>query len=823
MPILLACSKSHVPMCLVSATCARVAGVLHSLRWQVILAAVLLVYQGPCTMRPGYSDEPAQPQFTNELIHSTSPYLLQHAHNPVNWLPWGPEAFAKAKLENKPIFVSIGYSTCFWCHVMERESFEDEQVAAVLNAHYVAIKVDREQRPDIDEQLMLATQLLTGRGGWPNSVWLTPDGRPWMAGTYFPKASFMEALSKLATVWTEQPEAVDKQANSFADAIREASRVAPVSVVSSAGTPIERAMDEARQLYDADFAGFGSKPKFPPHGLLRLLAFEARENQSQAALDMLTQTLDAMWAGGIHDHVGGGFHRYATDEKWFLPHFEKMLYDNAQLMRSYAEAYEITHDELYRQAVADIATWLEREMTHEQGGFYSAIDSESDGREGGYYTWSQAELESLLTADAAKRFSQAYHISAEGNYTEEASGERTGTNILYLDFDRNGMRMQAADSGLTEVRKQLLAARTSREYPHLDDKILTSWNGLTISSLAFAGRVLDNPQYTRMATRAAEFVLAELVREDSLLRSWRAGRAELPGYLEDYAFLNEGLLELFRTTHEQRWLDAAQQLTTDMLKQFEDSQHGGFYFTGPKHETLIVRSKNLNGGGNLPVANGVAACVLLELDQLTKQPQYRPALERTLQGLSGVMVQAPRQVEHLVLADAIFRLRKSRSADQTSLPADASYASEAVKAEVFTSHQQVAAGQRIQLAIVLDITPGYHLYAEAPATTQLALATSIKLRPATGCAADELQQPAGERSFDPLLQCEISRYSGRNIFILPITIAANAQRGKLPLEIELRYQACDATRCLQPQTAVLPLQILVAEQPGPRRHGELIP
>jgi len=789
-----------------------------------------MLLTSPLLAAAAYGDDPPSPakpeqhRFTNELIHSTSPYLLQHAHNPVNWMPWGPEAFAKAKRENKPIFVSIGYSTCYWCHVMERESFESEEVAAVLNEKYVAIKVDREQRPDIDEQLMIATQLLTGRGGWPNSVWLTVDGRPWMAGTYFPKPAFLDALGKLAEVWEQQPREVDQQANSFAEAIRKVtqSESAPATVLSAV-SPLERAVAESQQLYDAKFGGIGSKPKFPPHGLLRLWAFDARENNNQVARDMLVQTLDAIYSGGIHDHVGGGYHRYATDERWFLPHFEKMLYDNAQLMRAFTEAYDLTQDPLYRQAVADIADWLHREMTHPQGGFYSAIDSESDGEEGRYYTWSMEELNKYLPADEAQLFAERYRFEVAGNFVEEATGKRVGTNIPSLQLESEPLRLLAADPHLAAMRRTLQQARSQREYPHLDDKILASWNGLMIASLANAGRSLSEPKYTEAAARGAEFVLRELIVHGKLKRTWRDGVAELPGFLEDYAFLAEGFLELHKTTGEPRWLNETQRLVDTMRSQFEDKVDGGFFFTGPEHEELIVRSKSLTGGGNMPVANGVAASVLLDLFQLTGDPSAQQSLEATLVGLSGILHQSPREVEHLVLADARFRQLNPQPAVAADSQPDATFRGEALQAELFVSHNQVCEGQAITAAVVLNVDRGYYLYADDGQESELVRATTVKLRPAEGLKAGEPQSPTGERKLDPLLGVEISKLEGRVVFLLPATVTLAPNQTQVKIQIDIEYQACDATRCLRPVTTTLETELTVAPQAGERRHTQLFP
>ncbi len=644
---------------------------------------------------------------TNALIDSNSPYLLQHAHNPVNWLPWGPEAFAKAKAENKPIFVSIGYSTCYWCHVMERESFENEAIAKIINEHYIAIKVDREQRPDIDEQLMLATQLLTGRGGWPNSVWLTSDGRPWMAGTYFPPQQFSSGLEQLARIWRDEAAAVEKQAQSLSQAIREATQVPSAANIGASGEspdgdkeqptakPLDNALAELSQLFDEQHGGFGTKPKFPPHGSLRLLAQAARTGNQPAAKRMLTRTLDAMWRGGIHDHVGGGFHRYSTDERWFLPHFEKMLYDNAQLLRSFAEGFELTGDENYRLACRDIVVWVKREMTHPDGGFYSALDSESDGHEGRYNTWSLSELKSVLSESETEFFAKVYNFQEAGNFVEEATKHRPGTNIPFLSDPPQPLDAQATER-LQSIRDKLLKARGDRSYPHLDDKVLTCWNGLMIAALAHAGRVLDEPAFVDQAARGADFLLKELQTEAGLLHSWRNGSASIPAYLDDYAFLCEGLLELHHATGQPRWLAESTRLAKQMQELFEDRTEGGFFFTSSQHETLIVRSKNLQGGGNLPVGNGIAIQVLVDLNRQTGEEAYLESARRALRAFSGIAMKAPRQVEHIVLAraqyDAVIAEGEKQAQTANLSKADDQKQNEALRCELFVSHAQRAPG-----------------------------------------------------------------------------------------------------------------------------------
>lgn len=780
-------------------------------------------------------------KYTNALIDSTSPYLLQHAHNPVNWMPWGPEAFEKARKENKPIFVSIGYSTCYWCHVMERESFENEEVAKVINEHYIAIKVDREERPDIDEQLMLATQLMTGRGGWPNSIWLTTDGRPWMAGTYFPKDQFVGALTQLSSVWKSEPAAVQKQADSLSNAIRQASQVPAASPNSAPSQrPMEQFLLEAAQIFDGTHGGFGTRPKFPPHGMLRLLAEAAREEQDKtgpkSASKMLNRTLEAMWYGGIHDHVGGGIHRYSTDERWFLPHFEKMLYDNAQLVRALAEAAALelseepglseetgpnaeiaSYTDQHRRAIADIFGWLKREMTHEQGAFYSALDSESEGgEEGRYYTWSMKELEQELGQADAKVFAQYYNFEPPGNFTEEATGHRPGTNIPYLKLNQKG---QSEPAAIAKLRAKLLAAREDREYPHLDDKVLTSWNGLMISALARAGSVLDEPQYVQAAERAALFVQTELVLEGQLQRSWRDGRASLPAYLNDYAFFAEGLLELYAATEQQSWLDAADAVALEMIEKFEDKQGGGFFFTSADHEELLLRSKNLMGGGNLPVGNGVAVQVLLRLYEETGKPEYLAVAERTLRSFSGLMQRSPRQVEHLVIANLHF-LRLSQEQSETEEIADAYYLTPVVAARVYSSHLNVTPGSRLELAVVLDVERGYHLYADTN-DPELVKPTSIAVAEDAGWQVGEIEQPAGTIRFDGILDAKIAVLEGQLKYFIPIEISEQAELGEVVLPVTLKWQACDGNRCLAPEEAQVSIRVTVQDTAGTPRHADV--
>ena len=604
--------------------------------------------------------ESAKPRPANRLARETSPYLLQHAHNPVNWYPWGPKAFERAKREGKLVFLSVGYSTCYWCHVMERESFENEEVAKILNQHYIAIKVDREERPDVDEQYMLASQLLTGRGGWPNSVWLTPDGKPWMAGTYFPRERFKDVLLKLANLWNTRRQDVEEQADELSVAIRRAG----VVQTAMAGHPlnqqlIEQAVLEVTQSFDATQGGFGNAPKFPPHDRLLLLAHEYGRSRDLTLLKILTTTLDAMARGGIHDQLGGGFHRYSTDRRWLLPHFEKMLYDNAQLLRAYVDGYLLTGDEAYHEVAQDIVSWLSREMTDPGGAFHSAIDAESEKEEGKFYVWTYREVVQRLGQEQGSLFATVYGVEQDGNYVEQATGQRPGTNVLYLPqpLDQvardRGIDLAGLKSDLRTMREKLLTVRAKRTRPHQDDKILSGWNGLMIGSLAYAGRQLEEPSYTDAAAKAAQFVLSKMVEDGCLLRTCRAGKARLPAYLDDYAFFTAGLLDLYEATGDRQWLDHAKRLADTMVDGFQDAKNGGFFFTTTEHEHLLVRSKNILGGGNIPSGNGVAAEVLLRFVRISGQPDYREQAEHTLEAFSDLMWRQPTATESLLLATAV--------------------------------------------------------------------------------------------------------------------------------------------------------------------------
>jgi uncharacterized protein len=604
-------------------------------------------------------------KYTNSLIEETSPYLQQHAHNPVNWHAWGDEAIRKAKEEDKPIFLSVGYSTCYWCHAMEKESFEDEEVAKVINEHFVPIKVDREERPDIDELYMLATQVLTGRGGWPNSVWLTPDLRPWMAGAYFPKEQLITILNALSDLWKNRHPEVEQQAEKLTQLVRQAENVmsqpATGSVEPIAQKLIDNAIAEYERSFDTDFGGFNGAPKFPPHGALRVLIYEYQRTHNTNLLRMITRTLDNIWLGGIHDHIGGGFHRYSTDSVWLVPHFEKMLYDNAQLIRNYTDAYLLANTVHYRRAVEDIFNWLQKEMISPEGSFYTALDAGEFGKEGEAYLWRYDEIVEALGEKDALVFAEVYNLSQYGNFTEERTGTKTGTNIIYLKESIE--EIAKAQGGISErfaariadLRAKLFSKRNSRKQPHKDDKIVTGLNGLMIGALAYAGRKLDEKQYTRTAIKAADFILNNLEGEQNhLLRTYRQGRAKVPAFLDDYAYMAEGLLELFEATGDVRWAQESKRLADIMLNEFEDKETGGFFFPSASVKNLLIRSKNLSEGGNVPAACGIAAVVLLEISRLSGNKRYGDSAKRTLESLYGLLLQNPLSLNAGIYASAIY-------------------------------------------------------------------------------------------------------------------------------------------------------------------------
>ena len=807
------------------------------LNWRLGVVAVVTVgvcshlgSAAPDDACPAAEPKPAEQQlFTNHLARESSPYLLQHAHNPVQWYPWGDEAFARAKRENKLIFLSIGYSTCYWCHVMERESFEDQGVAKLLNDNFISIKVDREERPEIDEQYMLATQISTGGGGWPNSLWLTADRKPFLAGTYFPKQRFKDALIQIVAAWRDKPDSVRQHASRLSDAIRAAGNIKPTPGAKIDQRAIDQAVADAARSFDSQHGGFGVAPKFPPHGRLRLLVEEYRRTGNQQLLKMVTRTLDAMADGGIHDQIGGGFHRYSTDANWFLPHFEKMLYDNAQLMRLYTDAYLLTKEARYRQVVQDIAAWVKREMTDAQGAFYSALDAESEGEEGKFYTWQYNTLLQTLGDADGGAFAKQYGAQSGGNWVEQRSGKKPGTNILFcrntseLPSTENRDERAEPTDRFAPMRAKLLALRDQRPRPRLDDKSLAGWNGLMIESLAYAGRSLDEPQYTAAAQKAAGFILSQMWKDGRLLHTYRDGQSRIPGYLDDYACLARGLIELEAATKDPHWRSSAAELANAMLKQFEDPDQGAFFFTAVGEEVPLARSKNLFGGGNLPGANGVAAEVLLRLADLDHRPAYEAAAQRTFAALASFATQKSSGDESLLLA-AAYRLRTKvnhnneapadRIAPAAAKP-DVELHEPSVHIRLYSSKTTIAPGDSFRVIVEFDIQRGWHLY--APGSSKLVRQTTVELLKNERASASVVQSPSGRELKDQFIKEDVHILEGAVKYELNVTIAKQAPSGPVELKFGVQTQACSDRTCLEPRTSTLSLPVTI--QPDATDEG----
>jgi hypothetical protein len=594
------------------------------------------------------------PVFTNRLIHETSPYLRQHADNPVDWYPWGEEALRRARELDRPIFLSIGYSACHWCHVMEHESFEDPTVAKVLNDHFVSIKVDREERPDLDQIYMTAVQILTRHGGWPMSVFLTPDLKPFWGGTYFPPddrhglPSFKRLLEAVREAWRNKRTQVDQQAADLADDIQTAMHLAPAA--GELGPELlRRAVADLQRAFDPVYGGFGQAPKFPHALELRLLLRAWKRFGDDDALAMARRTLDGMAMGGMYDQLGGGFHRYSTDRAWLVPHFEKMLYDNALLSVAYLEAYQATGEPFYREVVEETLAYVLREMTSPEGPFWSTQDADSEGEEGKFFVWSAAEVEAVLGKELANLFCSVYDVTPEGNWE--------GHNILHRTrtFEQEARLLHLSEAELRarldEAKRRLFEVRSRRVWPGRDEKVLTSWNGLMIAAFARAAQVLERPQYAEIAARAADFLLQRMRQPDGrLFRTWSAGsEPKLNGYLEDYSFLLDALVDLYEATFAPRWLEAALHLTGVLVEQFWDEDEGGFFYTGRDHEALIARTKDPHDG-SIPSGNSMAATALLRLARLTGRQDLEAKARRTLELFQGVLTRAPSAAGQMLLA-----------------------------------------------------------------------------------------------------------------------------------------------------------------------------
>jgi len=605
----------------------------------------------------------------NRLGKEKSPYLLQHADNPVDWYPWGEEAFAKAQAENKPIFLSIGYSTCHWCHVMAHESFEDAETAEIMNKYFVSIKVDREERPDLDNIYMKSVMAITGQGGWPLSVFLTPDKKPFFGGTYFPPHSqwgmpgFKDVLSSIHSAWANQKDEILKSSQNLTLVLQGEM----ASRKNNVRAPDEETLKAAYLLftrsYDDVYGGFGRSPKFPTsHNLSFLLRYYQRSGEAQA-LGMVEKTLTEMAHGGMYDHLGGGFHRYSTDQQWHVPHFEKMLYDQATLAKIYLEAYQETGKEFYAQTAREIFDYVLRDMQSPGGGFFSAEDADSLDQEkghkseGAFYIWLQKEILKILGQKEAEMFNYHFGVEPNGNAQNDPHGEFTGKNILYaansleetaehfkkssnsLPLDGRGNQEIAAI--LQKAKEKLFTVRSQRPKPHLDDKILVDWNGLMISSLAFGSRILEEPRYREAAERAAQFIFTKLKRPDGrLLHRYRDGEAAILATIDDYAFLIHGLIDLYEATFKVEYLKEAKRLAVEMIRLFWDENQGGFFFTAADAEELIIRQKEIYDGA-IPSGNAVAALDLIRLGRMTLNRDWEAKAQKLLEAFSNEISSMP--------------------------------------------------------------------------------------------------------------------------------------------------------------------------------------
>ncbi|MFT4037548.1 MAG: thioredoxin domain-containing protein [Thermomicrobiales bacterium] len=580
---------------------------------------------------------------TNRLASETSPYLLQHAENPVDWYPWGEEALARAQAEDKPILVSIGYSACHWCHVMEHESFENPEIAAQMNAEFINIKVDREERPDLDAIYMTAVQALTGHGGWPMNVFLTPDGTPFYGGTYFPPddrqgmPGFPKVLEAVADAYRERREEVDENAEQIREMLRRSAEDLPDARDLESGIA-DAASEGLARSFDARNGGFGSAPKFPQPAITEFLLRQAKRADDQRAEIMARRSLDRMAAGGIYDQLGGGFARYSVDAVWLVPHFEKMLYDNAQLASAYLAGYQAHHEPRYREVAEQTLEFVTRELTGEHGGFYSTLDADTEGHEGRFYVWTPEEIDAVVPDADAALVKAWFAVTPGGNFE--------GATVLSTP---RGAAAVATEAGVSEEELQaaiarsvplLLAAREERTRPGRDEKVITAWNGMMLRAFADGGRILNRPDFTETARKNASFLLEKLQRDGVVLRSWKDGDARVPGFLEDYALLIDGLLALYRATLEARWLEEALRLTGAMVDRFASADNAGFFDAAADHGTPITRSRDLHDGAT-PSGNAVAADVLLRLGTMTGNTAWIARATSLLQALASTMRDHP--------------------------------------------------------------------------------------------------------------------------------------------------------------------------------------
>ncbi len=739
-------------------------------------------------------------KYTNRLAKETSPYLLQHAHNPVDWHAWGAEAFEEARKQNKPIFLSVGYSTCYWCHVMERQSFENEQIAKEMNERFVCIKVDREERPDVDQLYMTAVQVLTRHGGWPMSVWLTPDLRPFYGGTYFPptdqggRPGFMTVMRAIEGAYRDRPADVEKTATQLVNILKQvAEPQAPESPVTIGPELVEEILERSVRDYESQFGGFGGAPKFPRQTLLELILVHNRHVPNERRMKMLRHALDAMADGGIRDHLGGGFHRYSTDAKWLVPHFEIMLYDNAMLAWVYVEAFRQTKEKRYADVARGILDFILREMTSPEGGFYTAFDAEVDAMEGLSYLWTLEEVRFVLGEETVF-FAKVYGVDRGPNFADPHHGTgQADKNILYLPRPlaevAGEMRISADDleAKLRPLRQRLYEVRRKRKQPLLDTKIITSWNALMIRGMAYAGRVLGEKRYVEAAAKAGEFLWTRHRHPGGgLWRTSRDGVTRHFAFLDDYAFLGQAMLELKEATGEEKWEKQAREIAAKMQERFGDKEGGGFYFTAQGQDDLIVRQK-VASDSPLPSGNSVAVMVLLELKMVEGARDTLEAfanqLELNGEGMSS-MVEAA--IYYLKSNGPISVAPGPWRGEQGERPQTPQEIANSVVS------MQAAWVSPSELHVQLGIADGYHINAHQAGRDLIATQVSIG-----GRELEKIEYPEGEERKFGFSDGAIAVYSGS------VTIKVKFKKsmtGQAPVRMGIAYQACDKGACLPPVT-----------------------
>ena len=760
---------------------------INATELDVTLAAALVKKGTNFHPRTSHLTADGRPQYTNRLILEDSPYLLQHANNPVNWYAWGAEAFAAAKREHKPIFLSIGYSTCHWCHVMEHESFDNIAVAKLMNQYFINIKVDREQRPDIDETYMTAVSLMTGRGGWPMSSFITPEGKTFWGGTYIPPEQFKQLLIDVHGVWQNQHDKVEQQAEQVAAAVAKVNKAKNKSAQINA-LLIKQATQVILTNFDPIHGGFSPAPKFPNESELFLLLDQTKRTGNKTLLHAVEVTLNAMAQGGIYDQVGGGFHRYSTDNQWLVPHFEKMLYNQAHLSRVYLQAYELTQNPFYARIARQTLDYVLREMTAEKGGFYSASDADSDGKEGSFYIWTPTEIKTTLTPDDASLAISLFGVTKTGNFE--------GKNILYLPQSlatyADNHQLETADllNKIDAILDTLRKARAQRVPPFRDDKIITAWNGMMISSLVEASQLLNEPRYLNAAKKNANFLWqSNRTRDDNLWRVHLEGNSSIKAVQEDYAYLAEGLIALYDATQNSLYLSRAEALTNTMITQFWDNDDGGFFMGAPSTLSTMARSKQSSDGA-IPSGNSVALNVLAMLSRRKASLDYETKAKQTLSTFSEQITAYPSAYSYMLLgANKVL-------AGETSTQQYAAKGAVSIHARIETK------GQQDKLVLAIKIHDGWHINANNPLDKEL-VPTTLKL---TDTNTSQLQPIIYPKAIEKKLgfsQQPLALYEGDIEITAPITKIAGSKKNILPVELSL--QACNHLVCLAPEVITFKL------------------